>query len=210
MGSVDWCCFPRFDCDACFAALLGDREHGRSVLAPVANATPKRHYDPGSLVLTTEWECRDGTIRVTNFMPPLRGAPTIVRIVEGIAGSVTVHSELVTRFGYGGQHLLVIETAGAFDPRKIKGRDQDLQNPSTPTSSVSALRRRRVSVRPLISGRRRPQIRTRMRCSSLRPSRVATTTIALGPARATEAVVPRTALNPLQRVCIHARPRLAN
>jgi GH15 family glucan-1,4-alpha-glucosidase len=26
-GSIDWCCFPRFDSDACFAALLGDSEH---------------------------------------------------------------------------------------------------------------------------------------------------------------------------------------
>ena len=23
-GSIDWCCFPRFDSGACFAALLGD------------------------------------------------------------------------------------------------------------------------------------------------------------------------------------------
>jgi GH15 family glucan-1,4-alpha-glucosidase len=28
-GSIDWCCFPRFDSDACFAALLGGRDHGR-------------------------------------------------------------------------------------------------------------------------------------------------------------------------------------
>ena len=25
-GSIDWCCFPRFDSGACFAALLGDAE----------------------------------------------------------------------------------------------------------------------------------------------------------------------------------------
>ena len=24
-GSIDWLCWPRFDSDACFAALLGDR-----------------------------------------------------------------------------------------------------------------------------------------------------------------------------------------
>ena len=33
-GSVDWLCWPRFDLDACFAALLGTSEHGRWLLAP--------------------------------------------------------------------------------------------------------------------------------------------------------------------------------
>src|SRR5206468_7855433 len=28
-GSVEWMCCPRFDSDACFAALLGAPEHGR-------------------------------------------------------------------------------------------------------------------------------------------------------------------------------------
>jgi len=31
-GAIDWTCFPRFDSDACFAALLGDRSHGRWLL----------------------------------------------------------------------------------------------------------------------------------------------------------------------------------
>src|SRR5687768_10726071 len=35
-GSVAWWCVPRFDSSACFAALLGDRTHGRWLIAPVA------------------------------------------------------------------------------------------------------------------------------------------------------------------------------
>ena len=33
-GSIDWLCFPRFDSDACFAALLGDESNGHWRLAP--------------------------------------------------------------------------------------------------------------------------------------------------------------------------------
>ena len=28
-GSIDWCCFPRFDSGACFASLLGGADNGR-------------------------------------------------------------------------------------------------------------------------------------------------------------------------------------
>src|SRR6476620_2470681 len=34
-GSIDWLCWPRFDSEACFAALLGSEEHGRWQILPV-------------------------------------------------------------------------------------------------------------------------------------------------------------------------------
>jgi GH15 family glucan-1,4-alpha-glucosidase len=100
-GSIDWCCFPRFDSDACFAALLGGPEHGRWRVGPVAQGEATRHYRPGSLVLETEWDTAGGRIRIIDFMPPRGEAPGIVRIVEGLTGCVMVESELVIRFGYG-------------------------------------------------------------------------------------------------------------
>jgi GH15 family glucan-1,4-alpha-glucosidase len=100
-GSIDWCCFPRFDSDACFTALLGHREHGRWLVAPEGPGEPTRRYRAGSLVLETEWDTPDGRIRVIDAMPPRGEAPTIVRVVEGLAGRVRVRSDLVTRFGYG-------------------------------------------------------------------------------------------------------------
>jgi GH15 family glucan-1,4-alpha-glucosidase len=100
-GSIDWCCFPRFDSDASFAALLGYREHGHWVVSPADGGVATRRYRPGSLVLETEWETGEGKIRVIDFMPPRGEAPVIVRVVEGLSGRVVVRSELVIRFGYG-------------------------------------------------------------------------------------------------------------
>ena len=101
-GSIDWCCFPRFDSAACFAALLGGPEHGRWQIVPTAPVhSTRRHYRPGTLILETLHETDAGEVRVIDFMPPRGRAPDIVRIVEGVRGRVPMHSELVVRFDYG-------------------------------------------------------------------------------------------------------------
>ena len=41
-GSIDWLCWPRFDSGACFAALLGDPEHGRWRIAPAGDGHARR------------------------------------------------------------------------------------------------------------------------------------------------------------------------
>jgi GH15 family glucan-1,4-alpha-glucosidase len=101
-GSIDWLCFPRFDSGACFAALLGEPDNGRWLLAPVAPATSTRRYLHDTLVLETTWHTKDGAVaRVLDFMPPRGKAPDLVRIVEGIRGRLELRSELVIRFDYG-------------------------------------------------------------------------------------------------------------
>jgi GH15 family glucan-1,4-alpha-glucosidase len=101
-GSVDWLCFPRFDSGACFAALLGDDSHGRWLIAPTTwKREVSRKYVLDSLILETEWRTDDGRVRVIDFMPPRGVAPDLVRIVEGIEGTVELGTELVIRFDYG-------------------------------------------------------------------------------------------------------------
>jgi len=100
-GSIDWLCFPRFDSGACFAALLGDESNGRWLLAPPDGGTPARRYLDETLVLETTWETKTGVARVLDFMPPRGEAPDVVRIVEGVSGTVDFASELVIRFDYG-------------------------------------------------------------------------------------------------------------
>jgi len=102
-GSVDWLCLPRFDSAACFARLLGDEENGHWRIAPEgADRCTRRAYRPGTLVLDTEWETAEGTVRVTDLMPQRHRAPDVVRVVEGLSGKVTVRSTLRLRFDYGG------------------------------------------------------------------------------------------------------------
>lgn len=101
-GSIDWLCFPRFDSPACFAALLGSDDNGHWRIAPRdAAAVSSRHYRGDTLVLETEWSTPSGSVRVIDFMPPRDAAPDVVRIVEGISGSVELRSELKLRFDYG-------------------------------------------------------------------------------------------------------------
>ncbi|RMB81929.1 glycoside hydrolase family 15 protein [Streptomyces shenzhenensis] len=101
-GSIDWLCLPRFDSGACFARLLGDEENGHWRIAPVgADRCTRRGYRPDTLVLDTEWDTPQGTVRVTDLMPQRDRAPDLIRIVEGVSGRVTVHSALRLRFDYG-------------------------------------------------------------------------------------------------------------
>jgi GH15 family glucan-1,4-alpha-glucosidase len=100
-GSIDWLCWPRFDAAACFAALLGDAENGRWLIAPVAPVVRvTRRYRPGTLILETEFETETGRAAVIDFMPPADGAH-LVRIVTGRSGRVDFRTEFVVRFNYG-------------------------------------------------------------------------------------------------------------
>jgi GH15 family glucan-1,4-alpha-glucosidase len=103
-GAVDWAPFPRFDSGSCFAALLGDRDHGRWSIAPAPDVPVRgvtRRYRPGTLVLETDFETDGGAVRVIDFMPVRGPTSDLVRIVEGLRGSVPMRFDLVMRFDYG-------------------------------------------------------------------------------------------------------------
>ncbi len=100
-GSIDWLCVPRFDSGACFAALLGSNEHGRWLLAPKDEPVRvSRRYLAETLILETEYRTATGGLKVTDYMR-IGAHPVVTRIVEGLAGKVTVRCELSIRFDYG-------------------------------------------------------------------------------------------------------------
>ncbi|MET8005956.1 glycoside hydrolase family 15 protein [Nonomuraea glycinis] len=101
-GSIDWLCLPRFDSPACFAALLGGDHNGHWWLGPVGRKpATRRHYRPDTLILESEWDTPTGTVRVIDFMPPRDVNPDVVRIVEGVSGTVQMSTQLRIRFDYG-------------------------------------------------------------------------------------------------------------
>jgi GH15 family glucan-1,4-alpha-glucosidase len=101
-GSIDWLCFPRFDSAACFAALLGGPEHGRWQIAPAAEIKSiRRRYRGDTLILETDFETADGTARLIDFMYHSDDRWDVVRIVEGLSGSVALRMDLIVRFDYG-------------------------------------------------------------------------------------------------------------
>jgi len=101
-GSVDWLCWPRFDSPACFAALLGDAGNGCWIIRPAgAKWQSKRRYQGDTLILETVFEADGGSFALIDFMPMGTAAPSLVRIVEGRAGTVRVRMDLTLRFDYG-------------------------------------------------------------------------------------------------------------
>ena len=136
-GSIDWLCWPRFDSEACLAALLGSRDNGRWLIAPQdEHARVTRRYRTNTLVLETCFETADGTAKIVDFMPVRGRNPAVVRLVMGERGRVAMRLELVLRFGFGaivpwvtrmedgtlravaGPDMVVLHT-----PVSLKGRD---------------------------------------------------------------------------------------
>ncbi|MDA9421978.1 glucoamylase [Bradyrhizobium sp. CCBAU 53380] len=101
-GSIDWLCWPAFDSDACFAAILGNRKNGRWLIAPAEDVIrTSRRYLGETLILETRFETESGTIALIDFMPPRGKESDIVRLVRGISGAVKMRMELIIRFGFG-------------------------------------------------------------------------------------------------------------
>jgi GH15 family glucan-1,4-alpha-glucosidase len=101
-GSIDWLCWPAFDCDACFAALLGTHRNGRWLIAPAEEVTKSsRRYWDNTLILETRFETANGVVALIDFMPPRGEASDVVRLVRGVSGTVKLQMQLVIRFGFG-------------------------------------------------------------------------------------------------------------
>src|SRR5436189_460976 len=101
-GSIDWLCLPRFDSAACFAALLGEPEHGLWLIAPAdPSRRVERRYLNSSLILVTMFETAEGVVELVDFIALRHGFSDIVRLVRGLRGRVAMQTEFILRFDYG-------------------------------------------------------------------------------------------------------------
>ncbi|WP_409190770.1 glycoside hydrolase family 15 protein [Bradyrhizobium sp. RDM4] len=105
-GSLDWLCLPNFSSTSAFARLL-DLNAGHFSIRPSAPFAVERRYLPATAVLETTFKTDSGVARVIDLCPisdsigsllPMR---EILRIIEGVAGSVDLEIEFAPRLQYG-------------------------------------------------------------------------------------------------------------
>ncbi len=121
-GSIDWLCWPDFSSGACFAALLGTRDHGYWKIAPVGEVkSVRRQYEAHTLVVETTFETEDGEVCLVDFMPPRKKYSHVVRMVRGVRGRVAMQMDLAIRFDYG--RTIPWVTSTDHELRAIAGDD---------------------------------------------------------------------------------------
>ncbi len=132
-GSIDWLCWPRFDSDACFAALLDTPRAGRWRIAPKdERARITRRYRPGTMILETTFETDAGAALLIDFMPIDGASSSVVRILRGLRGSVPMRLDLTLRFNYGSVIPWVTRLRTGFGVRAIAGPSLVVLNSTVP------------------------------------------------------------------------------
>jgi GH15 family glucan-1,4-alpha-glucosidase len=121
-GSIDWLCWPNFSSGACFAALLGTRDHGYWKISPTGKVkATRRQYQAGTLVVETTFETDEGEVCLIDFMPPRDEHSHVVRMVRGVRGAVAMQMEIAVRFDYG--RTIPWVTTGDHQLRAVAGPD---------------------------------------------------------------------------------------
>ena len=101
-GSIDWLCWPSFDSDTCFAALLGDARNGCWRIAPRKPVlSAKRCYRGDGLILETTLVAGPSTVILTDWMVWGATPPVLARRVRCEGAPVSIECELTVRFDYG-------------------------------------------------------------------------------------------------------------
>jgi len=106
-GSIDWCCLPRVDSGSTFGRLLDWERGGHCSIAPVRRRGWKatREYIDDTLVLATSFTGPAGQARLLDLLvmdesPTARSERQILRVIEGVRGTVELDLVVAPRFDY--------------------------------------------------------------------------------------------------------------
>ena len=105
-GSIDWCCMPRLDSRSCFGRILDWDNGGYCSIVPQGTYQVERRYIDGTLVLETLFKTRTGTARLLDCFAMRQAGEhqphqQILRIIDGLEGSLQCDLHIVPRFDYG-------------------------------------------------------------------------------------------------------------
>jgi GH15 family glucan-1,4-alpha-glucosidase len=105
-GSIDWCCMPRIDSNSCFGRILDWKNGGYCQVAPASHYENSRRYLDRTLVLETTFQTETGRARLLDCFTMRRGGEhnphrQILRVIEGLEGSVEFTVDIVPRFDFG-------------------------------------------------------------------------------------------------------------
>ena len=107
-ASIDWCCLPRFDSGSAFGRLLDWDRGGHCAITPSGEGPWEfsRRYLDDTLVLETNVLGPGGEAKLLDCFT-IQGDPVqterrqILRVIEGVRGSVEVDVRIAPRFDYG-------------------------------------------------------------------------------------------------------------
>jgi GH15 family glucan-1,4-alpha-glucosidase len=106
-GSIDWCCIQRIDAGSCFGRLLDWEKGGFCSISPSGGSSDtSRRYLDETLVLETTFHSDGGVARLYDFYALPASTQEyphrqLIRILEGVSGSVEFDLRVVPRFDYG-------------------------------------------------------------------------------------------------------------
>ena len=105
-GSIDWACLPRFDSPSSFGRILDWEKGGFCRISPAGEFRSSRRYVDDTLVLETTFENDRGKARLTDLFTMKEGGEQdphrqILRVVEGLEGTMDLRLECSPRFEYG-------------------------------------------------------------------------------------------------------------